>query len=161
MRESQPIDDYVEQVVLARLSLPDLIEHFRPAPAADQVDLAALRREADAIHAHKIGIAEAFGARVMDRAQFEAANSRADAQLAALEAKMPTTSTAGAAVAKLVTGLDLLRGWAALSLEARRGVVDLLMTVQLLPPKTRRITPYLWEGGIRKVNPETVMITWR
>lgn len=160
-READPIDDYVEDVVMERLSQPDFIEQFRPAPEVGVGDLAQLRREADAIQARKVNIAEAFGDGAMTRAQFEAANVRADVQLAALEAQMPSTNTADAAIAKLVTGLDVLRGWKALSLEARRGVVDALMKVEILPPKTRRLKPYLWEYGIRRVNPETVAITWR
>jgi DNA invertase Pin-like site-specific DNA recombinase len=160
-REAQPVDDFIEDLVMARLARPDLIEMFRPAPEAG-VDVAELRRGADVIHARKLGFAEAWGAGEMDRAQFVAANARADADLAALEAQMPTTSPASAAVAKLVTGQDVHTGWQALSLEAKRGVVDLLMRVELLPPKTRGIKPYLYEDdGIRRVNPETVMITWR
>jgi DNA invertase Pin-like site-specific DNA recombinase len=160
MRESQPIDDYIELVVLERLSQPDLIETFRPAPDHRSGDLATLRHQASEIHARMDKLAEAYATGTVKLTTLQAAQGRADAELAAIEIKM-TVDTRSAAVAKLVTGLDVSQGWQALSVEAKRGVIDLLVKVELLPPKTCRITPYLWEDGVRKVNPETVTITWR
>jgi hypothetical protein len=160
MREAAPVDDYIERVVLARLAQPDLIEHFRPEPEGAGADLAELRRQANEIHAWKIEISEAFGARTMNRAQFETANARADADLAAIEAKM-AVDTRSVAVAALLTELDVRRGWQALSLSSKRGVIDLLMEVTLLSPKAMRVRPYVYEQGVRRVNSDTIRVMWK
>jgi hypothetical protein len=80
--------------------------------------------------------------------------------LGEIEARMPR-NTESAALSKLITARDISRTWAALSLEAKRGVVEALMTVRLLSPKTRRVRPYLLVDSVRRVNPETVVIEWK
>jgi hypothetical protein len=92
--------------------------------------------------------------------QLKASNERATAHLAEIEARMPR-NTESAALSKLITARDIERTWAALSLEAKRGVVEALMTVRLLSPKTRRVRPYLLVDSVRRVNPETVVIEWK
>jgi site-specific DNA recombinase len=158
MREAAPIDEFVESVILRRLAEPDLAEAFQPKLPA--VDVAGLRREADEIHARMDAMAEAFADGAVTLGQLKASNQRATAHLAEIEARMPR-NTESAALSKLITARDIERTWAALSLEAKRGVVEALMTVRLLPPKTRRVRPYLLVDGVRRVNPETVVIEWK
>lgn len=158
MREAAPIDEFVESVILRRLAEPDLAEAFQPELPA--VDVAGLRRGADEIHARMDAMAEAFADGAVTLGQLKASNERATSRLAEIGARMPR-NTESAAISKLITARDVEETWAALSLETKRGVVETLMRVRLLPPKTRRIRPYLMVDGVRRVNPETVVIEWK
>jgi site-specific DNA recombinase len=158
MREAAPIDEFIESVILRRLAEPDLAEAFQAGLPA--VDVAGLRREADELYARMDAIAEAFADGAVTLGQLKASNERATARLAEIEARMPR-NTDSAALSTLITARDVEETWSALSLDAKRGVVEALMTVRLLPPKTRRIRPYLTVDGVRRVNPDTIVIEWK
>lgn len=157
-REAGPIEDYVEAVVLSRLAEPDALELVRPK--SPEVDVTALRQQANQIHAQSDAMAEAVADGSITVSQLKSFNERAQARLAAIEASMPTNTQSGA-MAKLITARDLGIAWESLSLDARRGVVDALMTVRLVAPKALRITGYVFENGQRKVDPTTVIIEWK
>ncbi len=156
-REAEPINEYVEGVVLRRLAEPDLLDLI--SPAQPTIDVAALRREAAEVHGRMEALAEAFADGDITIAQLKAGNARAAARLSELETAMPT-DTSRSALASLITARDLLGAWQRLSLDARRGVIDALVTVRLVAPGTKE-NAYRWEYGMRKVNPDTVLIEWR
>ena len=68
-------------------------------------------------------------------------------------------NTDSAALSTLITARDVEETWSALGLDAKRGVVEALMTVRLLP-QDPGIRPYLTVDGVRRVNPDGV-IEWK
>jgi hypothetical protein len=139
-------------------SEPDLAEAFQPKLPA--VDVAGLRGDVDEIHARMEAIAETFADGDVTLGQLKASTERAKARLAKIEARM-RGNTESAALSKLITACDVEEAWAALSMGAKPGVVAALMTVRIIPPKIRRIRPYLQIDGVRRVNPQTVIIEWK
>lgn len=159
-REAKPVDDFVEELVLRRLAEPDLVELVRGRSEGPRVDVAALRRGAAEVHARMDGLAEAYADGDITKSQLQRGSERATARLAEIEGQMPT-DTGTAALGQLVTGLDLLRTWAGLSLEQRRGVVDALVTVRLVAPRAAGLKAYAPGFGPRMINPATLIIEWK
>lgn len=155
-RMAEPIDELVTSVVLARLEQPDAAEALRPGTGTD---VAALRREANEIHQRMDGLAEAFADGDLTISQFKKANERLRAKLAEIEARIPT-DTGSTAIQSLVTSPDIRAAWDALSIDAKRGVIDTLVTVRLLSPVCKEFA-YLPGTGWSIANPESVVIEWR
>lgn len=158
MREAEPIDWYIEKLIMARLAEPDAQELL--VPTRPKVDVAAIRAEAAQLHTRKDQLSEAFASGVISISQLTKGTEKIDAMLADLEARMPH-DTQSAAVAKMITAADPEAVWAALSTDARRGVVDALMTVRLVSPKAAGLHGYIGRNGSGIVNPATVLVEWK
>ncbi|QSE84076.1 recombinase family protein [Rhodococcus koreensis] len=128
-RKADPIEEYVEAVIVERLSRPDALEVFAPEVEESTRDLSA---EADTLRRRLKALAIDYADDAMTREQFRAVNDRVRTRLAELESDM---ASAGAAdlVAPLVTSGDVAAAWAALSTPRKRAVIDALVTVTLHP----------------------------
>ncbi|CAM3429155.1 recombinase family protein [Tsukamurella hominis] len=143
-RMAEPIEDYVQQVVVARLSRDDAVEVF--APEIDTADDAA---EADTLRRRLQDVAEDYADGAMTRQQFRAASDRIKTRLDALEVRA-SAAIAHSTVAQLVTADDVGAAWFALSTSVRRGLIGELMRVQILGVGR----------GVRTFRPESVVIRW-
>ncbi|OZD39570.1 recombinase family protein [Rhodococcus sp. 06-1477-1A] len=150
-RQADPIEAFVEAVMVERLSRADALAVFAPDVEADTRDLGA---EADTLRRRLDDLAEDYADGTMTRPQFRTANERVRARLGAIEAEM---ATAGAAdlVAPLVTSGDVAAAWAALTTPRKRAVIDALAVVTLNPlgRGRHRFTPETFAA--------TVDIAWR
>jgi DNA invertase Pin-like site-specific DNA recombinase len=146
-RMADPADAYVEAVIVERLSRPDALEVFAPTVAADTRDLSG---EADTLRRRLEDFAVDYADGVLSRQQFATVNERVRGRLAQLETEI---ATAGATdvVAPLVGSGDVAAAWADLSTPRKRGVIDALAVITLLPPGR----------GTRTFREETVAIEWR
>ncbi|WP_030163624.1 MULTISPECIES: recombinase family protein [Actinomycetes] len=146
-RMADPADEYVEAVIVERLSRPDALEVFAPAVAADTRDLSG---EADTLRRRLEDLAVDYADGVLTRQQFATVNERVRGRLAQLETDI---AAAGATdvVAPLLGNGDVAAAWAELSTARKRGVIDALAVITLLPPGR----------GTRKFREETVAIEWR
>ena len=143
------VDDFVTRVVLARLSRPDA-RHLLVEP--DDTDHARKAAERAAELEQRLqDAAEAYAAGTITLAQLTRINAtlRPKLEMAQAEAATPARSHV---LGELVEAADPAEVWEALPLDRQRAVVNLLMTVRILPAKTR--------GG-RGFDPETVEITWK
>lgn len=147
-RKIEPIDHFVEAVIVARLSLPDAAASFA---RADQSDRAAeLQREKRALTDRLDGLAEAFASGDIDRRQLQAGTARLRDRLGAIEAELPTLATTPA-IGPLVGAEDVSAAWDALDTETKRSIIGLLAGV----------TVHGAGQGARVFDPETVQIEWR
>lgn len=150
-RQAEPIEEYVEAVMVERLSRPDALSVFAPTVEAVTRDLGA---EADTLRRRLNDLAEDYADGAVTRQQFRTANDRVRSRLGELETEM---ATAGAAdlVAPLVTSGDVAAAWADLTTPRKRNVIDALAVVTMLPlgRGRHRFTPESFA--------ETIEIDWR
>lgn len=144
-RQAQPVDDYVTEVVLERLSQPDAAKLW----TAELPDAAALMAEADTLRRRRDDIAVDYADGAMDRAQFRAANERVLARLAEYEAQIAAAGSASPLA--IVAAGDVRAEWERLSVTQRRNIIAALMTPVL----------HLPGRGTRTFRPETVEICWK
>jgi site-specific DNA recombinase len=142
-RRAEPIEDYVQRVVIERLSRPDAADLLT---VNDRPDVGALHAEADGLRRRIDALADDLG---LDELTLARRVRALRAKLAEVEAKLTDAGRVDV-LGDLVTG-DVATTWAALSDDRRRAVIEVLMTVTLLPPGR----------GSRVFDPETVQITWR
>lgn len=138
-RKAEPIDDYVAAVAVARLSRPDaralMDDTKRPDVSGLRADADGLRRRIEAL-ADDLDIDERTLAR-----RDKALRTR----LAGIEAQLADAGRVDL-LGPLVGADDVEAAWNGLDIDRRRAVVDLLMTVRLLPPGR----------GVRDFDPATV-----
>jgi hypothetical protein len=123
-------------------------------PARPAVDVNALRAEADVLRTRLDGLAMKFADGAVTASQLQVGTERLRTKLAGINAEItdavvpsPLDAIAGAAEPAAV--------WAQLDMSRRRGVLDTLITVTVLPaPKGRRP-----DGGY--FDPTTIDITWK
>lgn len=150
-RVAQPVDQFITDVLIRRLSQPDARLLLRTAP---DVDTAVLSAESDALRVRNAGLAEMFTDGVITRGELEAQRGRIQARLAEIAAEM-----AGAAAGSPLEGFadadDVQAVWEAATVSRRKAVIDTLMVVTLLPaPRGRR------PGG-GYFDTDSVRIEWR
>ena len=142
-RAAGPLDDYIEQVIVGRLSEPGLIE--RMVTDGDDSDTAALRIEAIALRERQDELARLFAAGTITASQLAtgtaALTSRADEvarQLAAAGNRSPLEILTGATdLTTLWYGTEPNRS-DGLPLGRRRAILDALMVVTVMAaPRAR------------------------
>jgi site-specific DNA recombinase len=147
-RRAEEIDNFVESVIIARLSRTDAAELFAREDKSDQV--AALRKDETGIRSRLDGLAEAFASGEIDRMQLRKGTERLRAKLEQVTDDLAATVSAPA-VAELVAVGDVEAAWGALDLDRKRAVIDTLMAIKVHP---------VGRGG-RRFNPSTVEIRWK
>jgi len=146
-RAAQPVDDFIAQVVIARLSRPDaadlLAEDVRP-------DAEAIRRDAVTLRARLADAADSFADGRISAGQMERITARVQRQLDDVESRMVVAARANA-FAGIIGARDPAAVWRGMTVEARRGVVTALMTVTLTPTGRR--------GNV--FDPDAIEVTWK
>lgn len=145
-RRAEPVENFVAMHVVARLSQPDawMLTH-RDAP-----DTAELQREAVGIRERLDALAVAFADGDLTASQLRSGTDRLRTNLEAVEGRLADAGRVSA-LDGVVGVEDVQAAWDALTIEQQRAVVDVLMTVTVLPPGR----------GTRAFRPETVLITWK
>jgi len=146
-RRGEPVDQYIEAIVLARLGRDDarglLVNRDLP-------DLDVLRREAVAIRSRLDTLALDFADGALTASQLRTATDRLRGNLATIEARMADAGRVDV-LGPLVQAADMSAAWDAFSTARKRAVIDVLMTVQIQPPGR----------GVRSFDPDTVSIDWK
>ena len=143
-RSAVPVEEWVSEVAIARLSRDDAGELLRDDK---RPDVEALRTEAAALRARLDQLATEFADGVLTGSQLRTATSRVRSKLATIEARMADAGRTDV-LGPLVLAKDVRAAWEALSTDRRRAVIDALMIIRLLPPGR----------GTRTFRPETVII---
>jgi site-specific DNA recombinase len=145
-RAVQPVDVYVAEVVIDRLSRPDaadlLVDDTRPG-ATD------LRREAGALRVRLDALAGLLADGVLSEAGVRRESVKLRAKLAEVEARQAKAGRVSA-LKQLVGAADVRQAWEALDTDRQRSVIQALMTVTLLSPGR----------GTRTFRPESIVIDW-
>ena len=154
-RDKASLDDFIERLVIARLSRPDAADLL----AEDHRDeLAGLHREAAAIRELMAADRRMHLARVLTEAEFTDGRRQHQADLAAVEQQIADLGQADV-IAPLIR--DPAGVWEGLGLDQRRAVIAALMTIKVMP--TRKGRPPGWRPGQPYFDsgPESIQIEWR
>ena len=148
-RQAAPVDDFIEKLVIGRLSRADAADLI--AVPEGGPDVAALREEATAIRRNLEELAADRAVNLITRAQMLAATGRANIRLGEIG-----TELEGAARENVLTPLvaagNAASVWEDLDLSRKRAVIRTLMTITLCSPG---------RGARRAFDPDTVKVTWR
>jgi site-specific DNA recombinase len=146
-RAAEPVEQWVSEVVIARLSRDDAAELLRDD---ERPDMGALRTEAAALRVRLDQLTSMFMDGELSQSEYRKGRARAQSKIAAVEAKMANAGRTDV-LGPLVQAGDaaaVRASWEALSTERRRVVIDALMTIRIMPPGR----------GTRTFRPESVII---
>lgn len=157
-RVAGPLDDFVTELVIARLSRADAIELLH---ANDEQAASDLYAEQLAIREQLDELATLYAQKAIDGRQMAKASGLLSAQLAAVDERIANLSR-GSTLEGLVGVDDVRERWEALDLDRRSAVVSTLMTVTILPVPAheRGKRPAGWRPGDSYFRPETIRIKW-
>jgi site-specific DNA recombinase len=150
-RVTDPVDQFVTDVVLGRLSRPDARLLLRSEPA---VDTAGLSAHATALRVRLSELTAMFTDGAITGVQLAEGTAKLRQQITDVEVQL-----ARAVISSPLVGFadsdDVRAAWEATTVSRRKAVVDTLMVVTLLPtPRGRR------PGGAY-FDPDSVRIEWR
>jgi site-specific DNA recombinase len=148
-RQAEPVEDFIEKLVIARLSRDDAADLIAVPDGGP--DVGALRQEAAAIRANLDEMAADRALGLITRAQMLAATERANLRLGEIEAELEHAARENV-LAPLVAAENAAAMWQHLDLSRKRAVIKTLMTITLLSPG---------KGARRAFNPATVQVAWR
>jgi DNA invertase Pin-like site-specific DNA recombinase len=154
-RMALAVDDFVDRVVVKRLSQPDAIDLLRKP---DGPDTAKLATEAVALRAQRDNLASLLMQGVLTEVGVRRESEKLRVQIESIEAQM-ADAVRGSALAGLVGVPDVKKAWDATPMDCQRVVIDELMTVTLLPSRKGR--PPGWKPGDYYFDPETVDVQWK
>jgi hypothetical protein len=150
-RTAAPLDEFVEELIIERLSRPDAVE----LPLEDQgEDVAPLHVEAVTLRARLDELATLHADGAIDARQLVTGSTRLRSQLKAIEDQIVAASKGSVFVG--VVGTDDTRAtWKAQDLGRKRAILDALMTVTILPTRHGRGP----DGSY--FDPASVRIDWK
>ncbi len=147
-RKIEPVDEFVESVMVERLSRPDAASLF--APPDNSGRLAELQAEERTLRAKLDGLAAVFADGDIDAQQLRTGTARLRKRLDGIASELPALVVTPA-LEPLVTADDVGAVWDGLPVETRRTIINLLADVTVHPPGR----------GARVFDPLTVEIAWR
>jgi DNA invertase Pin-like site-specific DNA recombinase len=151
-RRAEIVDQYVEDVVVERLSRPDAHDLLLSAP--DAVDVSGLQAEAGQIQQRMRDLGGLFGGGQLELAAFTEGMETARAQLEGVTKQLARAATQDPLVG-LVGAPDVRKAWKALELEQQRNVLRALVTVTLKTPRPGRMP----DGGY--FDYDAVVFEWK
>jgi hypothetical protein len=154
VRACAALDDFVQSVVVERLSRPDAADLGRTSTT---VDTSSLHVERIALQARLDELVDRFAAGHITGQQMERGSTTLRARLDDLDQLL--AGAAGASRLDGVTGPGAADVWPTLDLSRRRAILDTLMTVTV--HRTRRGRLPGWRPGDSYFDPRGVEITWK
>jgi len=145
-RRSAPVEEYVEAVMISRLSQPDALTLLRSAPS---VDTAKLALEAVGIRQRLDALAVDYADGAVTSSQLRIATERLVERQADLEAQMADAGRVDV-LGALAGAADVQGQWEQLVIARRRAVIRALAKITLHPVGR----------GVRSFDPDTVGIEW-
>ncbi|MFI7610688.1 recombinase family protein [Nonomuraea terrae] len=150
-RTAAPLDEFVEELIIERLSRPDAVE----LPLQDQgEDVAPLHGEAVTLRARLDELAMLHADGAIDARQLMTGSTRLRSQLKEIENRI-TAASQGSVFAGVVGTEDTRATWKGLDLGRKRAILDALMTVTILPTRYGRGP----DGSY--FDPASVRIDWK
>lgn len=135
-KRADKVDEYVQNLIIDRLSRPDAADLLEPGP--NDVDAAALQMESEGIRRRLTDLAALFGAGQITMPQFTEGSDTARAQLDGVTRQLARAATRDPLVG-LVGAPDVRKAWKALPLERRRAALRILLDVELRPARRGRM----------------------
>jgi site-specific DNA recombinase len=134
LRQAQaPLDKFVENAIVERLSLPDAADLFtRP----DEPDLTGVYAERQVLAGRLEELGSMFAAGDIDASTLRAGTADIRARMAQLDARIMSAESRNP-LAAVAGQADVGEAWAALDLAQKRAILMTLMTVTVMPTRTR------------------------
>jgi DNA invertase Pin-like site-specific DNA recombinase len=157
-RLADPLDTYVESVVLALLRRSDIHKRLT---ATEDIDVDALRAKRKGLSAQKDKLATLLIEGVLSETGVRKESAKLSEQIDGITRALADAVRSSPAAAMLADGVDkLTEHWEAASPDIRSKVVDELMVVTVLPvPKGQKGTVVDLATGEKIVNDDYVQIT--
>jgi site-specific DNA recombinase len=152
VRDAAECDRFVEQVILERLSRPDVRELLVPDQRAK---ITALHTRDSALRERLDELARLYGDGAIDALQLQAATASIRTQREQITAELATASR-GSVLSGVADAADPARVWKGLDLSRRRAIVDTLVTVTILPGRKGRRPG--WRPGQTYFDPAAVRV---
>jgi site-specific DNA recombinase len=148
-RRSGPIDDYVERLVLGRLSRPDALADL--TPPADREVVGPLVTELEAVRLRIGETPTQFADGLLDALQLRQIMTRLQERAADLETRIAQAGQLDV-IGPLITSDDIESAWYAVGHERKRAVIKLLFEAIEIHPVG---------AGVRTLRPESITVVWR
>jgi site-specific DNA recombinase len=148
-RQAGPVEEFIEKLVVARLSRPDAADLVTAEEAG--IDVAGLREEAAAIRVNLEEMASDRALGKITRAQMLKATEAGTARLAAIGAELDGAARENV-LAPLVAAENAAAVWEGLDISRKRSMIKTLMSVTLYSPG---------KGARRAFDPATVQVAWK
>jgi len=129
-QRKEPLDDFIDQVVVARLSREDAALILERGNGVDPV---ALQTERDGLQARKKELAMLFTSGAVDGLQLKAGSADLQAKVDALDEKLAAARRSSPLTDLILAGDGLQVVWDGLSADVRGKVIGELMSVTILP----------------------------
>jgi site-specific DNA recombinase len=150
-RVGEPLDEYINALVLKRLSQPDAALVL----GGGGVDLGALQRNRDGLQERLDELAAMFAEGALDGTQLKAGTAVLRDKLTAADAQVARARSSSVLADLVLSGDDLVSAWGTTSIDVRGKVVNALMTVTVLKAPRGR------QPGGEYFNPQYVRIEWK
>lgn len=135
-RNAEKLDDYIQDLIIERLSRDDAHDLLLPGP--NDVDVAKLQLESEQIRRRLTDLAGMFAAGQIDMPQFTEGSDTARAQLEGVTQQLARAATKDPLV-PLVGAPDVRKAWKAMELDQKRAVLRELLDVTLRRPRPGRM----------------------
>jgi DNA invertase Pin-like site-specific DNA recombinase len=152
VRKAKPLDDYIQLLILDRLSRDDAAELL--AARQDPVDVRGAQKDLRMARQLLDELAQALGDGEMDLQEWRVASKAARERKERAE-QMLARAVEANPVAGLIGADDVEKEWNRLDLSRRRAVIDYLMTVTVHPARKGRLP-----GGAY-LDTESIQIDWK
>jgi DNA invertase Pin-like site-specific DNA recombinase len=149
IRKRQPVDDYITDIMIARLSKPNAYILFTPRSKGPSN--AELLQQADGIRRRLDGLAEAYADGAVTASQLRKGTERLKAALIDVEGRLGSPDGIAKTGRAIATAPDVRAAWEALDMESRRMIINALVIIHLDPPGR----------GSWKFRAETVRVAWK
>jgi site-specific DNA recombinase len=147
-RKADPIDEYVSEVMIARLSQPDAADLFNPPESGP--NKSELIREADRLRRKLDGLAVLYEEGTLTAKGVRQSSDRLKAQLADIDEKLAEVNGIPRAARTIVKAADVRAAWESLEVADRREIIRVLAVIHIHPPGR----------GATVFRPETVRLDW-
>lgn len=151
------VDQIAEQVMLAYLARPEVIDSLRAGEQDDDRELSTLRDQLATVRARHDELAEAVAAGTLSVALAARSEPAILTEIQRLEKREKQLATPSALRGLIEPGADVARRWATAPMSTRRDIARLLLTSQLIGEL--RITPSPIRG--HRVPAEERILWWR
>jgi hypothetical protein len=151
-RRAERVEEFVVEVILARLRRPDAIHLVQPRRKGP--DLHGLREEAQRLRTNLEGYAEDAGAGRLSRHEFYAMREAADCRLGEINHELAEAGRSDVMAQFTGSTKDPAEVWETLSLSGKRAAIDALAVVRVFPGRKGRPAGGLFDA-------DSVFIDWR
>jgi DNA invertase Pin-like site-specific DNA recombinase len=152
MRKAEPLDNYVQGILLARVALPDMVDLL--AGREEPADVRGAQQDMREARATLDALAAALGAGEMGLQEWRVARQAASARLDRAEQVLASAVQTNP-VAALVGAEDVDEVWKSFDLSRKRAAIAFMMTVKVFPARRGRLP-----GGAY-FDRESVRIEWK